>query len=444
MFERVVAAKKAGQTDTDYDVIELGGDEVTKYVDEGGEDFFVPLDKSKIPNIDNLQVESTFRNDLVMPYRGTTVVLAYNSETVENPPETAGELYQWIKDHPGRFAYNTPSSGGAGGSFVTTSIYNFMDESALTSSDPAELYQWIKDHPGRFAYNTPSSGGAGGSFVTTSIYNFMDESALTSSDPANKEQWDQGFELLKELHPYMYKSSGKVVYPNKNQGTLDLLANKEVDMIPAWADMAITQMKQGTLPDMYKSSGKVVYPNKNQGTLDLLANKEVDMIPAWADMAITQMKQGTLPESIKITQIDPSFTGSPVVLGIPSIGSDQDGAYAFLNYMLTPEAQNIALDSMAAIPVIDFGLLDQELTKTIEDLKIEEFRIGLNYMLTPEAQNIALDSMAAIPVIDFGLLDQELTKTIEDLKIEEFRIGSLGNLGTELYEEWDSQIGTLE
>ena len=303
LFERVVAAKKAGQTDTDYDVIELGGDEVTKYVDEGGEDFFVPLDKSKIPNIDTLQVESTFRNDLVMPYRGTTVVLAYNSETVENPPETAEELYQWIKDHPGRFAYNTPSSGGAGGSFVTTGIYNFMAEPALTSSDPA-----------------------------------------------NKEQWGQGFELLKELHPYMYKSSGKVVYPNKNQGTLDLLANKEVDMIPAWADMAITQMKQGTLP-----------------------------------------------ESIKITQIDPSFTGSPVVLGIPSIGSDQDGAYAFLNYMLTPEAQNIALDSMAAIPVIDFGLLDQELTKTIEDLKIEEFRIG-----------------------------------------------SLGNLGTELYEEWDSQIGTLE
>ena len=116
LFERVVAAKKAGQTNTDYDVIELGGDEVTKYVDEGGEDFFIPLDKSKIPNIESLQVESTFRNDLVMPYRGTTVVLAYNSETVENPPKTSEELYQWIKDHPGRFAYNTQSSGGAGGS----------------------------------------------------------------------------------------------------------------------------------------------------------------------------------------------------------------------------------------------------------------------------------------------------------------------------------------
>ena len=56
LFERVVAAKKAGQTNTDYDVIELGGDEVTKYVDEGGEDFFIPLDKSKIPNIDRKSV----------------------------------------------------------------------------------------------------------------------------------------------------------------------------------------------------------------------------------------------------------------------------------------------------------------------------------------------------------------------------------------------------
>ena len=43
---------------------------------------------------------------------------------------------------------------------------------------------------------------------------------------------------------------------------------------------------------MYQSSGKVVYPEQNQGTLDLLANKEVDMVPAWADMALTQMETG--------------------------------------------------------------------------------------------------------------------------------------------------------
>ncbi len=302
LYDRVIAAKKAGQTDTDYDVIELGGDEVTKYVAQGGEDFFVTLDKDKIPNSEDLTVQATYRDDLVIPYRGTTVGIAYNSETVTDVPETAEELYQWIKDNPGRFAYNTPSSGGAGGSFVTTAVYNFLDEEALTSSDE----KW-------------------------------------------EEQWDEGFNLLKELHS-----------------------------------------------SMYQSSGKVVYPNKNQGTLDLLANKEVDMIPAWADMTLTQLKEGTLPESIKFTQITPSFTGNAVCLGIPSIGSNQEGAYAFINYMLSADAQNIALDTMCAIPVISYDKLDESLTESIKDLNITEFRVS-----------------------------------------------SLGDLQTTLYEKWDDEIGTL-
>ncbi|WP_053983039.1 extracellular solute-binding protein [Niameybacter massiliensis] len=303
IVDRIAAAKKAGQTNTDYDLVELGGDEVMRYLELCGEDVFVELDQSKIPNMENLQIPATFREDLVLPYRGTTVVLAYNSETVPNPPTTAEELYQWIKDNPGRFAYNTPSSGGAGSSFVTTAVYNFLEEEALTSTD--EKYV---------------------------------------------AQWEQGFNLLTELHPYLYKSSGKVVYPNKNQGTLDLLANKEVDIIPAWADMAITQYREGVLPS-----------------------------------------------TIKIAQIEPSFTGSTVALGIPSIGSNTEGAYAFMNYMISPEAQNIALDAMAAIPVIDFELLDENLTSIISELKIDEFRIK-----------------------------------------------SIGGLGDQLNEKWDVEIGTLQ
>ena len=303
LTDRIIAAKKAGQTNTDYDLVEVSDASITGYLEQGGEDLFVPIDTSRLSNYDNLTVTASFRNDLLVPYRGTTVLLAYNSETVTNPPTTAEELYQWIKDNPGRFAYNTPGSGGAGSSFVLTSVYNFMDESTLTSTDEA-----------------------------------------------NKEQWDQGFELLKELHPYMYQSSGKVVYPNKNQGTLDLLVNKELDMTPAWADMVLSQQKQGTMP-----------------------------------------------ESIKLVQIEPAFTGNTVCFGIPSIGAQNDAAYAFINYMLSPEAQNIALDSMAAIPVIDFSLLDPELTKTISDLKIESFRVS-----------------------------------------------AIGDLGTQLNEKWDAEIGTLE
>ena len=68
----------------------------------------------------------------------------------------------------------------------------------------------------------------------------------------------------------------------------------------------------------------------------------------------------------------------------------------------------------------------------------------MDYMLTPEAQNIALDSMAAIPVIDFGQLDPELTATISDLKIESFRVSAIGDLGSQLNEKWDAEIGTLE
>ena len=303
LTDRIIAAKKAGQTNTDYDLVEVSDASITGYLEQGGEDLFVPIDTSRLSNYDNLTVTASFRNDLLVPYRGTTVLLAYNSETVANPPTTAEELYQWIKDNPGRFAYNTPGSGGAGSSFVLTSVYNFMDESALTSTDEA-----------------------------------------------NVEQWDQGFELLKELHPYMYHPPGKVVYPNKNQGTLDLLANKEIDMTPAWADMVLSQQKQGTMP-----------------------------------------------ESIKLVQIEPAFTGNTVCFGIPSIGAQNDAAYAFMDYMLSPEAQNIALDSMAAIPVIDFSLLDPELTKTISDLKIESFRVS-----------------------------------------------AIGDLGTQLNEKWDAEIGTLE
>ena len=144
LLDRVVAAKLAGQTGTDFDLIELGGDEVMQYVSEGGEDLFTKLDKTKIPNIQDLKFPATYRDDLVVPYRGTTVVLAYNSDVVPTPPKTAEELYQWIKDHPGRFAYNTPNSGGSGSSFVATAVYNFLPGEAMTSNDEKWTAEWDK------------------------------------------------------------------------------------------------------------------------------------------------------------------------------------------------------------------------------------------------------------------------------------------------------------
>ena len=304
LADQLVAAYKAGQTDTEFDVVDLGDDDLTKVLSLTSEDVLQDLDMSKIPNAEGVTAEPVAAKGKIQPYRGTTVILAYNSETVpeDEVPTTMDELVEWIKAHPGRFAYNTPGTGGAGDSFVRTSIYNFID----------------------------------------------DDSALMSSDPKWMEQWDEGFAFLKELHPYMYKSGSSVVYPNKNQGTLDLLT---------------------------------------QG--------EIDMCPNWADMVLSQRKAGTVPEKIKITTIEPSFTGSVQGIAVPSYSGNKEGGFAFIDYLLSPEAQTILVQDMAAIPLVTEGV---DLT-------------GAEELMSMDVSN--------------------------------FRTQALGDRVTDLNARWDEEIGTL-
>lgn len=304
LADQLVAAYKAGRTDTEFDVVDLGDDDLTKILSLTDESILDDLDMSKIPNAEGVTAEPVAAKGKIQPYRGTTVILAYNSETVpeDEVPTTMDELVEWIKAHPGRFAYNTPGTGGAGDSFVRTSIYNFID----------------------------------------------DESALMSNDPKWMERWDEGFAFLKELHPYMYKSGDTVVYPNKNQGALDLLT---------------------------------------QG--------EIDMCPNWADMVLSQRKAGTVPEKIKITTIEPSFTGAVQGIAVPSYSGNKEGGFAFINYLLSPEAQTILVQDMAAIPLVTEGV---DLT-------------GAEELMSMDVSN--------------------------------FRTQALGDLVTDLNARWDEEIGTL-
>ena len=300
--DMLASAFKANQTNTDYDLVDLSGDDLSKIVSLIGEEALVQLDDAKIPNAGRVTAQSTVAADYVQPYRGTTVILAYDSEKVANPPKTMDELAAWMEANPGRFAYDAPGTGGAGESFARSSVYNFLPEEAITSDDPA----W-------------------------------------------EEQWDEGFAYLESIHPYMYTSGGSIVYPNKNQGTLDLL---------------------------------------NQG--------EIDMCPNWADMVLSQRAEGTLKDTIKIAQIDPAFTGSLQSLAIPTFGSNEDGAYAFIDYMLTDEAQEIMVRQMAAIPLVDTANIDMT-----------------------------------------GFED------VENLDVSNFRIMSIGDLSTDFNQRWDSEIATL-
>jgi putative spermidine/putrescine transport system substrate-binding protein len=273
--DRLAAAYKAGEKNTGFDLLALDDMMIAAIAGQTGEDIFVPIDAGKIPNYKNLLFKPIIGEGIFVPYRGTAVYLAYNSDIVPSPPTTDLELYQWIRDHPGRFSYNIPLTGGSGLSFAVTAIYNRLPPEAAMSTG----IEWRDNY---------------------------------------KAVWDEGIALLQELHPYLYKTAGKVQYPNKNAGTLTLLANREIDMCPAYVNMVLEQKSMGVLP-----------------------------------------------ENIKIVQISPAFSGALAGFCMPSIGGDRESAYTVMNYFLGPEAQAIAWNSMYAFPLIE--------PSTLENLKNAEW-----------------------------------------------------------------------
>ncbi len=84
--DRLAAAYQAGETDTDFDLIALDDNAISPILAQTSEDFFIPIDTSKIPNYENLVFKDNIVGDTFIPYRGTAVMLAYNSETVPKSP----------------------------------------------------------------------------------------------------------------------------------------------------------------------------------------------------------------------------------------------------------------------------------------------------------------------------------------------------------------------
>ncbi|MNI00540.1 hypothetical protein D3C73_533410 [compost metagenome] len=147
--------------------------------------------------------------------------------------------------------------------------------------------------------------------MITSIYKFLPEEAIHNSDPSIESQWTQGFDLLKDLGKYVY--------------------------------------------------GKGIYPKKNQGTLDLLASGEVDMIPAWSDMVLDQIAKGQLPASTKMQQVTPGFNGGPTYLMVPKLSDKKDAVYKFLDFTLSPEAQAEVVNKMQGFPGIKLSNMPQDI-----------------------------------------------------------------------------------
>lgn len=285
MSSRYAAAYITGK-DTSFDMMAGNGTDFMGYINEcGSDEAFLDLDTSKMPNYSLLQMKPCVYDKKLVPYRGTTVVFSYDSAKLPNPPQTWDELAQWVKDNPGRFTYNDPSTGGAGQAFVYNAIYRLIDD------------------PDAFT-------------------NAGDEKYL--------DMYDDGFAWLADIHPHLYTTGGHIQYAVKNQGALDLLASGEVDMVPAWAD----------------------------GTLDAI-------------------EMGTLPDTVKMYQLsDLSLTGTDCDMAICATSQHPDACYDFMNYVISPEAQQIFVEVMKAVPVISASELEQtDAVKAVSALNPADFNI---------------------------------------------------------------------
>ncbi len=167
---------------------------------------WLAMDEKNVPNL-KLINPAAVEAPIQLPYRGSQVLIAYDSAKVKNPPKTFADLVAWAKANPGRFTYGRPDKGGSGSNFVIRAIHE--------------------------------GNGKDPSMFTT-----------TNFDPAKAEEMLQkGWAILKDLHPFTF---GEGTYTAGNTPALQLLAQGAVDMIPAWSDQALQALKNGVLPETVK------------------------------------------------------------------------------------------------------------------------------------------------------------------------------------------------
>jgi putative spermidine/putrescine transport system substrate-binding protein len=160
-----------------------------------------PVAKATIPNLAKVNTALlTPVKGAAIPYRGSSVVLAYDSAHVSSPPKTLGALLSWIKANPGKFTYNSPNTGGSGYSFVETVLDSSIPQNVLTQM-------------------------------------------VNGYDPSLESYWKTGLEVLHGLKSSVYQG----VYPNGNQAVLDLLGKGQIWVAPVWSDQSLSAMKQGLL-----------------------------------------------------------------------------------------------------------------------------------------------------------------------------------------------------
>jgi putative spermidine/putrescine transport system substrate-binding protein len=197
---KIAGALKSGN-EPPYDLLE---DSVASTAAQAG--LTEPLTEADVPALPTANQTSLKQyNSTAVPWRGSAVLLAYDSSKVTDPPKTLADLLAWIKANPGQFIYNDPSGGGSGSSFVETVI-----DSNVSADDLKKMQ--------------------------------------TDYVPDLESKWDKGFETLKGLTQYVYQQT----YPHGNQDVLNLMASGAVSMAPVWSDQFLTAKTNGQVGDEWK------------------------------------------------------------------------------------------------------------------------------------------------------------------------------------------------
>ncbi len=173
----------------------------------------------------------------VMPMFHSQVVLAYNPEMVQSPPNTFEELVAWIKANPRKFGYNGVKGGMSGTAFVT-----------------------------------------GWAYWKTGKY---DQYAKGAYDKAAQAGWPAAIKELKSL---------PVVLTTGNNDTLDKLNRGEIAMGPVWVDMLINMKNEGRMDPKIRM--KLISPGFPGQPMYLVVSKNA----ANPEMAKKYVEFNTSPE----------------------------------------------------------------------------------------------------------------------------------------------------
>lgn len=246
----------AGGKDPGIDLIDDG-----LVIDAAASKLLAPLNSTNVPALAHVPRKLlTEGQGQAFPYRASSVLLAYDPQKVPSPPRSLSELLDWIRANPGKFAYNSPSTGGSGAAFVTSVLDMNMPAAARTKLEEG-------------------------------------------SDAADEKVWDKGFGVLRSLGPSMYQGG---VYPNGNDQVIDLLVSGQIQMAPVWSDQFISGQTSGKIPARIRIT-QVKNPPFTGGASFLGIPQHTPAMPA--ALAVSQL---ILSAPVQ-TRISEQMAGYPVI-----------------------------------------------------------------------------------------------------------------------------------